>query len=356
MFRFLAGMFGSTPLVCAGGTIFDLWPASSQLYAFPAYSTGAFLGMPSGPPIGAMIAAYTGSWRTVEWFTLTQAGIIFLLVLMLQPETCAPVMLKWKTRMIIEKMKPEERQLAFMNGTWHSQKFGRLLRQLTTALWRSIQLSIHEPIILVISIYLSVLYLIVFALLPGYYFIYSQIYHMPDVLRNMAFYGIAAGFLIAGAIAVAVGKHLRQQMHSNDGEIIPEKRLLYAMYGSPAVPAALFWMAWTSREDVSFWSPIASSVLLGMGVMSVFFSCYQYIIHAYGKYAASGLVFITFARYILAGVMVVAGVPMYEKMGVAWASSTLTVLGLLLVPIPFVLAEFGLKIRSWSRLSSTSQR
>lgn len=93
-----------------------------------------------------------------------------------------------------------------------------------------------------------------------------------------------------------------------------------------------------------------------MGVMSVFFSCYQYIIHAYGKYAASGLVFITFARYILAGVMVVAGVPMYEKMGVAWASSTLAVLGLLLVPIPFVLAEFGLKIRSWSRLSSTSQR
>jgi MFS family permease len=41
-FRFLAGFFGSTPLVCAGGSISDLWSPMERVFAFPVFANAAF--------------------------------------------------------------------------------------------------------------------------------------------------------------------------------------------------------------------------------------------------------------------------------------------------------------------------
>lgn len=43
-FRFLAGFFGATPLVCAGGSIADLWNPLERVYAFPLFANAAFTG------------------------------------------------------------------------------------------------------------------------------------------------------------------------------------------------------------------------------------------------------------------------------------------------------------------------
>lgn len=40
--------------------------------------------------------------------------------------------------------------------------------------------------------------------------------------------------------------------------------------GSIAIPVSLFWMAWTSRPDISIWSPLAASVLFGHGILCIF--------------------------------------------------------------------------------------
>lgn len=40
-FRFLAGFFGSTPLVCAGGSISDLWSPTERVLAFPVFANAA---------------------------------------------------------------------------------------------------------------------------------------------------------------------------------------------------------------------------------------------------------------------------------------------------------------------------
>ena len=48
VFRFLAGFFGSTPLVCAGGSLSDLWDPMERVYAFPVFANAAF----TGPVLG----------------------------------------------------------------------------------------------------------------------------------------------------------------------------------------------------------------------------------------------------------------------------------------------------------------
>lgn len=44
VFRFLAGFFGSTPLVCAGGSISDMWTAEDRTVVFPIFANAAFWG------------------------------------------------------------------------------------------------------------------------------------------------------------------------------------------------------------------------------------------------------------------------------------------------------------------------
>lgn len=48
IFRFLAGFFGSTPLVCAGGSISDMWTAEDRTIVFPIFANGEWLGFTTG--------------------------------------------------------------------------------------------------------------------------------------------------------------------------------------------------------------------------------------------------------------------------------------------------------------------
>lgn len=79
--------------------------------------------------------------------------------------------------------------------------------------------------------------------------------------------------------------------------------------------------------------------------MTVFISCYQYIIDSYEVYAASALASVTFIRYVAAGGMVVVGIPFYENEGVAYTCTILACLSALLVPVPYLFYFYGHLLR-----------
>jgi hypothetical protein len=76
-FRFLAGLFGSTPLTCAGGSISDLWNPLERVYTFPVFANAAFTGPLLGPVMGGFIAQSSAvSWRWVEWSTYIRNSVL----------------------------------------------------------------------------------------------------------------------------------------------------------------------------------------------------------------------------------------------------------------------------------------
>jgi len=88
------------------------------------------------------------------------------------------------------------------------------------------------------------------------------------------------------------------------------------MFGAPAIPISMFWMGWTAYPLISYWSPLAASVLFGYGILCVFISSYQYIIDSYEVYAASALASVTLIRYVAAGGMIEVAISFYERLGV----------------------------------------
>ncbi|KAI9817145.1 MAG: hypothetical protein M1827_001257 [Pycnora praestabilis] len=349
-FRFIAGFFGSTPLTCAGGSISDLWSPMERVYAFPIFANAAFIGPVLGPVVGGFIGQSSRvSWRWTEWITLIISGLILSLIIFLQPETYAPILLKWKAAHLREvtgddryKAEVEVREETF-------------LQRLKHALYRPFVLTFNEPIVILIALYLTVIYIILFTFLNGYSYIFAMTYNFSEGLVGLSFLGIAVGLCLCSLLVPIIYRWSKRDMQTiqaaGGDRLPPEFRLWFGMLGAPAIPISLFWMGWTSYPSISCWSPLAASVLFGYGILCVFISSYQYVIDAYESFAASALASVTLIRYVAAGGMVEVAIPMYENLGVHWTLTILGCLSALLAPLPYAFFKWGPAIRKRSKFA-----
>lgn len=74
-------------------------------------------------------------------------------------------------------------------------------------------------------------------------------------------------------------------------------------------------------------------------------SLQTYHIDAFTIHAASAIAANTIVRSIMAGVLPLAAPRMYEVLGIGWGNILLGILGLALVPVPFLLLTCGEGIR-----------
>jgi peptidoglycan/LPS O-acetylase OafA/YrhL len=92
-----------------------------------------------------------------------------------------------------------------------------------------------------------------------------------------------------------------------------------------------------------------AALLFGYGIICIFMTAHMYIIDSYEMYAASALTFVTFTRYMAAGGMIIAGLPLYKNMGPHWTLTILGCIGVLLMLIPYVFYNYGHRIRQSSK-------
>lgn len=346
-FRLLAGCSASTPLVCAGGSIADMFDSTEKTWSFPLYAISSFI----GPMLGAVMGAYIGpstavSWRWAEWTMLIASGLVLLLVLLCMPETYGPLLLQWKATHY-RRQTGDTRYRSALETT-----DATLLSRLRVSMVRPF-LMLTEPIILVMTLYITVVYIVLFTFLVGWPYVFEYTYGIGQGLSNTIFVSMLIGtelnFLVVPLIYHFTAKRTRGK---EAGSFKPEIRLWYGMFGSAlAIPVSLFWLGWTNFASVSIWSAILAVGLFGYGVMGIFLCVYMYIIDSYEVYSASALTFVALIRYVVAGGMTVVGIPFYENLGTHYATTILGCISSVLVPVPYLLYYYGHAIRSRSRFA-----
>lgn len=85
--------------------------------------------------------------------------------------------------------------------------------------------------------------------------------------------------------------------------------------------------------------PIIGSGWFSVGAFLLFNSILNYLPDAYPEYAASVLAGNDFMRSSFGAGFPLFATAMYNKLGVAWASSTLAFISVAFIPIPFVLIK-----------------
>jgi MFS family permease len=343
-FRFLAGCSASTPLVCAGGSVADMYNSLEKTWAFPVYAIGSF----GGPMLGAVMGAYIGpsplvSWRWTEWTILIAAGLVLLVVLLFMPETYGPLLLQWKAAHY-RKMTGDDRFLSE-----HEIVDATLFTRLKVSITRPFRM-LTEPIIMVMTLYITVVYIVLFTFLVGWPYIFEETYSLDQGLSNIIFIamfvGTQATFILVPIVYRMTLKHV------DGGKFSPEVRLWYGMLGpSIIIPVSLFWLGWTNYSSISIWSDIFAVAFFGFGVAGIFICVYMYIIDSYEVFSASALTFVALVRYVVAGGMTVVGIPFYENMGTHYTLTIMACLAVLLAPVPFLLFRYGHHIRAKSRFA-----
>jgi hypothetical protein len=287
----------------------------------------------------------------VEWITLIISGLVLVSICLFQPETYEPILLKWKASQL-RHITRDNRYLAPSEIRHHS--FSNRMLQ---ALYRPFLMTVQEPIILLWTAYLTIIYMLLFGFLAGYSFIFGDTYHMSQGITGLMFLGMTIGlFLCSVPLTPLIYQWAKRELaaikEANPDQIqvrLPsEFRLWYAMLGAPAIPVSLFWMGWTANPTISYWSPLLASVLFGYGIFCVFISTYQYLIDSYEIYAASALTMITLVRYVAGGGMIEITIPMYRNLGVHYTLTILACIAAAFTPVPYLFFRFGPSIRSKS--------
>ncbi|THX05580.1 MFS general substrate transporter [Aureobasidium pullulans] len=347
-FRFLAGVSASPALSIYGGSLADLYTTEEREKLWPFFALSPLLSPILAPVAAAWIEDYL-SWRWVYWIGLALSGAVYLLAFLCLPETFSPMIIQWRTHHL--------RQLTG-NAEYTCDLEGRdsLGKRLAQNLSQPAKFFTTEPVIITLGFYLIVVYVVIFTFLNGFEFIFTDTYGLSPGETGLAFLGICIGALISTALTPLIGHFFKNTSTTEEKsqEQPPEHLLIPAIIASPFFAISIFWLGWTNYKSISYWSDYAATILFGYSMTAIFVSSYSYIINIYGTWSSSALGSITMARYFVASGMLVAARPMYQGIGVHWSLTFLGCLGLLCLPVPFLIYRYG-KSYPWSNMNVISE-
>ena len=148
--RLIDGIAFSAPMTLVGGTLADLWRNEERGVPMAFFSAAPFI----GPAIGPLVGGYLGTlgWRWLYWIQLILSGVAWALITLTVPETYAPILLTSRAK----KLRKETGDSKYVTEKeLDTRPFGERLR---IFLIRPLQLLFLEPIVLFITVYMSVLY------------------------------------------------------------------------------------------------------------------------------------------------------------------------------------------------------
>jgi hypothetical protein len=211
------------------------------------------------------------------------------------------------------------------------------------ALVRPWVLLFMEPIVLVASLYIAVIYASIYMFLPGMSVVFNVERGWNEGIGGLAFLGMAVGILLGGVYAVFDNKRYMKLFLAKTATA--ESRLPPAMLGAIALPIGMFCFAWTNYPSIHWAVSIVLSAPFGFGCILVVLPVVNYLIDSYTIFAASVLAASAILRSVLAAAFPLFTNQMYANLGIHWASSVPAFLTVLCMPFPFVMYRYGASLR-----------
>ncbi|PSN72767.1 MFS general substrate transporter [Corynespora cassiicola Philippines] len=338
--RFLAGVGGSACLTIGAGVISDLFIPEQRGQAMALYSLGGLFGPVLGPICGGFIAQRAG-WRWDAWVVFIAGCALTAAIILFNRETNHAVILEWKTTRLRKEMnRPELR-----NIMTHTQDVDALKRRniLKQGIVRPLKLLFKSPIVLLLSLYMSFVFGLLFLLFTTITTVYIQTYDWSPELTGLAYLGIGLGFFM-GIVFVARTSDatIIRLTKKNNGVYEPEMRLPTCVFFGCLIPISY---GWSTHQKNHWIVPIIALLPFGFGMMGIFAPVQTYLIDSFPQYAASAMAGLTALRCLFGAVLPLAGPSMYESLGLGWGNSLLGFIAVAMIPFPAFIYKYGGTIR-----------
>jgi MFS transporter, DHA1 family, multidrug resistance protein len=194
-------------------------------------------------------------------------GIIGFLVV---PESYGPVLLQRRAK----RIRYETRNWAIHAKADENEVN---LREIATKyLTRPALMFVQEPILIAITIYLSLIYGIIYLFFEAFPIVFIEQRGWNMGVGSLPFIALNIGVIFGVFIIGVYTKTRFARIMAKTGKVVPEERLLPMIAGSLILPIGLLWFAWTDHL-VSPWGQIIALVPIGMGLMLIFLQGLTYV-------------------------------------------------------------------------------
>ncbi|KFA48763.1 hypothetical protein S40293_01525 [Stachybotrys chartarum IBT 40293] len=342
--RAIGGIAFSAPMTLVGGTLADLWRSEERGVPMAAFSAAPFIGPAIGPLVGGYLSDAAG-WRWLYWIQLILAAIVWILITFTVPETYAPTLLARRARKL-RKTTGDSRHVTQLDLDPRP-----VSERLRVFMIRPFQLLFGELIVFLISLYMSVLYGLLYMFFVAYPIVYQRGKGYSAGTTGLMFIPVAVGVVLSAVCSPWVNKHYLSLVKQHNGRPPAEARLIPMMISCWCIPIGLFIFAWTSYPELSWAGPAMGGFPVGFGFIFLYNSANNYLVDSYQHQAASALAAKTFIRSFWGAAVVLFTEQMYDRLGDQWASTLLAFLSLACCGIPFLFWKFGARIRARSKFA-----
>ena len=286
-------------------------------------------------------------WRWTAWLTLITSVFFGVLAFLTVPETYSPVLL-------------QQRASRLRRATQNQSLYSFLDEHRPTLadigikyLARPFMMFLLEPILICFTVYLSLIYGILYLFLEAYPVAFTEERHWTNKgIAGLPFLGILVGMVLGIGIIIYNTRTRFARHLAEHGQVAPEERLVEMMLTSITMPIGLFWFGWAAHTH--WMAQIIAGVPLGIGLFVLFMQGMNYLIDVYLTISNSAIAANTLVRSFLGGSFPLFATAMYRNLGVDWASTILGFISVAMVPIPIAFYIFGARIRAMSRYTVKS--
>ena len=334
--RFLGGLStagGSVTL----GMVADMFEADNQGHAVAFVVFSSVGGSILGPIIGGFIEVHA-NWRWTAWVQLLFGLAVQILHLFSVPETRTTIMMDNIARKRRSTDEPSHANVYGPNElTPFRQRFH--YKELLETWKRPFYMFVTEPIVLVLSLLSGFADALIFMQIQSFGLVYEQ-WGFGPVETGLAFIAIGLGYVVAWLSFIpAIDRNKQQRLASPHSEKAQyESRLWWLLYTAPCLPVGLLIFAFTVDPRVHWLGSLFGALIIGIANYAIYMATIDYMVAAYGPYAASATGGNGWARDILAGILTPAAVPFYTHIGRPHnlRNASLVLFGISLVLVAFV--------------------
>nr|GAT58295.1 MFS transporter [Mycena chlorophos] len=336
--RFFDGFFGSASINNVPASIGDFTTLTERMMYSSLYAAMAFGGPALGPLVSPFIETYAGYHWNLRVIAIFSTFLSLLVAFV--PETSGPILLR-------RKLKREGKEVV-------EPSVSELISTMKTAISRPLVYLFTEPVVMLVSVYLSVLYGILYGFFEAFTVVWVDTRGFSQTSFGLTYISLALGFFIAIVLILTVGQRIYMSRAKRDTDkgipIQPEARLALGYYGAILCPIALFIFAWTAPFTRIHWAvPCLGELLFSLSMLLIFTSFIPFLIDCYQLTAASALAAGMTSRALVGGAFPLFSIQMYEKLTVQGATSLLAGISCLCAPIPFIFRAYGTQLRERSR-------
>ncbi|KAF3765338.1 MFS general substrate transporter [Cryphonectria parasitica EP155] len=347
--RFLGGLAGSFTQAVAPAVIADMFATNERGFVLAFFTLAGLMGQMLGPIFCGFLDAAFG-WRSLAVFIACLAAPTWIAMMCTFPETYAPALLRQRAA----KMEAILGKPHLVDGVGEEKT---VASQLKVGAIRPFLLLFLEPIVALLTLFLSVVQGTMFLLFAAYPIVFQQTRGWHQGVASLPFLAVALGIVIALFYSALFDqKRYAKVVDKNQGRAPPEARLPPAMLGAICLPVGLFWFAWTNSPSTFWLISVSAGVFIGFGMVLLYMSLTNYIVDAYLGYAASALAATTVVRSGAAAAFPLFTSTMYDQLGIHWASSVPGFMSVIFVPALLAFYKWGHIIRSKTRFAAEAAR